>query len=711
MSQIDDFNESSNFNVDDFISETATQAPVTSMGSNQNKAAHAALLSPAGTDPVQVFDQSKQELDQTGESSTADSVVANAQGQNLMGYRRAAAELMTDPSATDDFRRAALEAINSPDSKIFSARAMVATQNAEKAIPNESKESADLRGAWASGVTSVLDYQREKQKFFNEMQLRADQSKAADYVSLAEDMVPMVAGYKQSSLVNDISNGTISKAWGTLLPGTATSVLKDQFNAIPYEERGRVMQHAMDVIGKDGSSILLPEEYDNANMRVFRQMTESGDYDATDETIDNVLGVLDVIGVGGMLAKVAGRTATVVKAVQGMSDVQRSWMRRFNVSNVQPTAPANTIKDANPELSRTFHEALESDAQGDIANSLYGAGREDAIAHNISPQVGAVDGAVESKTFHPERNSDFEFMPDADVLDFVDNQSGYSHLAPAEKKVLRSQVVNDFQNATGMTNRKEMTTVEARDDGVSFKAVYGPGDSGWSDIKDAVQQAKYSLKDYGIGEDQISFLVRRGDDYAPISDDAKTALMAANNPQLKGDWLLQINHDYKFNTADLERDGFEAFDVKYNIFDRWLPGGGKIGQGTLQSNLMDAQSMLHPDFTKGATISGIRGAQVEQKLMETVKPYVDSMKGLKTDRQNMVYAKIRQNNAEGKAFDYANLKAEGFDAKQVEALRQWKVSQDTVYELSNRDLIKSYQTRGFGLMEHPETREEMEVTE
>lgn len=749
MSQIDDFNEQSNFSVDDFISETATQAPVTSLGSNQNLAAHAALLAPAGVNQAEAYQQSKDELDNTGQSNTADSLIANAKGENLMGYRRAAAELLINPEATEEYKRAALSAINDPTNGLFSARAMVATQTAEKPVKNESLESADLRGVWAAGVTSVLNYQREKQKLYNEMQLRADANKAAPYVSFAEDFVPLAYGFKQSSIVDSIrgamgQGGGLSKAWGTLLPGTATAVLRDNFNSIPYEERGRVMQEAMNIIARDGSTILLPEEYDNANMQVFRQLVESGSYDATDETIDNILGVLDVIGLGGFLAKtvrggeaatrLAGESGEASRATQGnprrpspqsdwrtgnarepgvydqagnpsyamrewemMTPEQRSWARRYNLTNVQPTAPALTVKDANPELGRNFHEAIENDTTGDIAAALYGTSREDAIAHNISPQVGALDGAVESKVFHPERNSDFEFMPNADVLDFVDNASGYSHLAESEKRILRSQVINDFTNATGMVNRKEMTSVEALDDGVRFSAVYGPTDSGWSNVKEAKQQALYALRDYGVTPDDINVLVRTGDDYRPVSlNDVKV-------DDLQGDYLLQIKHDYKFNTADLERDGFEAFDVRWNGFDRWLPGGGKIGQGTLQSNLLDPQSMLHPDFTKGATISGLRGAQLEQKLMETVTPYVKTMRGMKAERQQMVYAKIREANAKGQEFNYSNLRAEGFDEKQISALRQWKESQDTLFELSNRDMVKTYRTRGYGLMEHSES--------
>lgn len=712
MSQIDQFDSPQTASVDDFL-ESATKVPVTSAGSNQNQAAHAAMLSADPNDIPNAYSQIKDELDTSAQSQTSDAIIANAKGQNLMAYRRAAADLLTDPKSTDEYKLAALNAINSEDSGLFRARAMVATHAAEKPAPDETQEAADLRGVWAAGINNVLNFQREKQKYYNEMQLRQDANKVAPYVSFAEDLIPTVGGYKAASIANDLQDGGgISPIWGTVLPGMAKAKLRDSFNSIPYEERGRVMSKAMDIIGQGGSTIFLPEEYDNANMQVFREMAESDAYDATDETIDNIVGVLDVIGLGAILRS-AGKIIKEGKAAEAVvekSATQRSVERNFVKSDVQPTTPSQVMKDANPSSARKLHDAVEQDGTEATANALYGTSRPDAIAHDISPQVGSVDGGVQAKLHHPEQDSDFRFMPDADLLDFVEN-SGASYLAPSEKRKLRSSVVNDFRNAVGLVNRKEMGSVEALEDGVRFSSVYGPTDTGWGDLKEAVHQAKYALRDYGITTDEIQFLTRVGDEYHPISKEAKDALLNANNPQLKGDWLMQINHEYKFDTANLERDGFEAFDVFYNVFDRWFPGGGKSGQGTIQSNILDPQSMLHPNFTKGATISGLRGAQMEQKLMATVEPYVKAVKGMSSDRQQKLFGKIREANAKGENFNYANLQAEGFKSTEIKALEQWKSAQDTLYSLSNADLVKTYRTRGYGLMEHEETGTRLLVKE
>jgi hypothetical protein len=757
MSQIDDFSGPSEYSLDDFTTEPAAVAPVTSLGSNKNMAAHAALLTPGGMDPVQVYNQGTDELGQTGTSQTISSVVANAQGETLAGYKRAAADLLTDPNATDEWKLQALDQINNPQNTLFNSRAMVASRAAEAPVKGEANEAADLRGLFASSIQDVLNYQREKQRVYNEIQLKMDANKAASYVGAAEDFIPTVSGYKEARINADLlgnNSSALRTAWDTVWAGTTKADRRDWFNRIPLEDRARAMEKVMDIVGSNGQTILLPEEMDNANMAAFRDAVEQGSYTSTDETIDNILGVLDIVGVGSILrgagksllrgaeglgeageATAKGATAGgprrptpgtdwktgnktepgvydqegnpsyAVREWELMTPVERSWTRRYTISDVQPTSPSQTIKDANPEMARNLHGAVENDQTGDVANALYGAGREDAIAHDIAPQVSTVNGSVQSKVHHTERNSDFAYMPDAEVMDFADN-SGALWFSQNEKYALRSQAVNDFTNATGFNYRKEMSSVEDLPDGVTFKSVLGPSDSGWGNIDEAVTQATFALRNYGLVKDDVKILTRVGDEYHPVSLDE-----AAKNPNLGGDFLLQVNHTHKFSAGDMVDEGWEAFDVKRNLMDSWAKGTGKNGQGSLASNLLDPQSMLHFDLTKGATVSGSRGAQLEVKLGELTKDYITQVKKLPSNEQKRLFSKIREANVKGESYNYVNMKAEGFSDDSVKALESWKTAQDTIYALSNRDMVRSYKNRGYGLMEHPDSGTRLFVKE
>ncbi len=173
MSQLDLFNQgTASYSVEDFNDDSAAVSPVTSMGTNRNVAAHAALLSPKAEDMGNVYNQSFDELNGQGQSQTADAMLANAQGETLSGLRTAAADLLTDPTKPDEWKQAALEAISNPQNTLFDPRAMVASRAASQPVKGESDESGQLRGTVAAAISNVITYQREKQKFFNEMKIR-----------------------------------------------------------------------------------------------------------------------------------------------------------------------------------------------------------------------------------------------------------------------------------------------------------------------------------------------------------------------------------------------------------------------------------------------------------------------------------------------------------------------------------------------------------
>lgn len=707
MSQIDDFIEKPEYSVDDFIDPSSVTPPVTSLGSNRNVAAHAAMLSPDPSQSIQAYEQIVGERADQGSSDTEDALITNARGENMLGYQRAAAELLVDPSASEEWKKAAIGSVNDPRASLYNLRNMVATKAATQDSPTETKEAELQRGVAAAGINEVLEFQRQKQALYNKIQLTADKQKAADYVSAAEGFIPLVSGYKEARINRDLAgddwNG-FKTAMSTIFMGKSVKERNEMFNKLPINQREQMMNKIADVISSDGQTIFMPDDKDSVNLRAFMQTVESDGYSSTEETVDNILGVMDAVGVGSMIKggfsylNKAGKLAAGTEAVD---ETFRNVSRQAVVTDVQPTSLANTVKDVNPEMGRGLYHASLTDDTGEVATGVYGTSREDAAASMVAPKPATVDGTVPNAVHHPERSSDFEFMPDADILDFVDN-SGAAWLTPAEKRVLRSSAINDFRNAVGMVNRKEMGSVESLSDGVRFSSVYGPTDNGWSSLQDAVDQAQYSLKNYGVKEDDISILIRRGEDYVPLDKKVKSTLLSGNNAQLNGDYLLQIDHTYKFDANKLE-DGFEALDVRNNALDQWLPGGGKIGQGTVQSNLLDPQSMLSPKLTKGATIAGLRGAGLEQKLLGLATDYVDSVKSLPRARQDKLFAKIRENNAKGQGLNYANLKAEGFSADEVNALTKWQKSQDTLYAISNRDMIKTYNARGYGLMEHPES--------
>lgn len=711
MAELDQFNTGASNTLEDFQTDDQLAAPVTNASSNQNIAAHVSMLSSNPGNTAGTYNTIRDEYDTLGYSPTANEVTGAAREENTQAYRRSSADFLTNPAVADEFKANALARINDPNSDLYRLRAMVGTQEAAKVNPNETQEAASMRGVWAAGINTVLEYQREKQKIYNQIQVQQDANKSATYVGMAENLVPTVSGYKTASLAQDVAGGgTLSRIWGTILPGEATQDAVDKFNSIPFEQRAAALQKVVDMAAERGSTILLPEEKDHADFSLVRDMVETGEFGATERTIHNILGVLDVTGVLGaikMVTRAASDTNKIMKAEGALKDAAESPLasnvqRQSTITDVQPTSPSQVIKDANPEMARNLHQAVEKDTTGDIANGAFGASREDAIAHNISPQVSTVDGSVTSKTSHPERNSDFAFMPDADVINWYSNSSGFSHLTLAEKAALDANVTNDFMNTFGMVARKEMSTISADGGPLNIKAVYGPADSGWSSLNDAVDKAKYALRNYGIDQDSIDILVRNGDVYKPISSDAKNQLLNANNVQLKGDYLLQVNHKYNYDFLDLGAPQFSSLDVKWNFADRVSKAPGSSGEGSFTTNLFTMDSIYHPDLVKGAVVSGTRGARLEKLMHDAADSFIKGTKSLDWGRVRALDDKIKELNFKGQPLNYSSLRAEGFNQKEIEMLESWKSVQDTNWWMNNQAVVRNYQKRGYGLLEVPE---------
>src|SRR3546814_2602948 len=113
--------------------------------------------------------------------------------------------------------------------------------------------------------------------------------------------------------------------------------------------------------------------------------------------------------------------------------------------------------------------------------------------------------------------------PDPDLVAFA-GQDGALYYTDAQRLSNQSRIVQDFQQAFGVTSRKEMFSIlsggkaegKSFGSGVTIKGVYGPQESGFSDPQSAIEAVKFALRDYGVGDESLQLLQRRGGDYVPV---------------------------------------------------------------------------------------------------------------------------------------------------------------------------------------------------
>ncbi|PXL36576.1 hypothetical protein DMS60_18900 [Klebsiella variicola] len=711
---IGSFSDDEGYQVEDFQdSDSVGMAPppATNIPSNRNQAATVALLN--SNDPVQqmaTYQNVNAELVNHGNSPTMQDITEEITSNEQAAMQRTTAQYLANPAISDEWKANAIQAVNDRSNPMYNPRTMLATKEATQPAPNSTAESADLRELYAQGVGEAMAYQREKQKVYNAT--KAKESGLANAVDVGESFLPLVAGAKQAGVERAVNGGGWNALKAFILPGSSRADMAEKFNSLPIDQRQAALQGLADKINGEGKTALLPDSIDQTNYEGLQQVIENGSYTVSDKYVDNVMGLLDIVGIGSLIKgtfKAAAEGATALKGLdtaEGLAEATaRSWERRTIASDIQPVSPSQTIKDANPAKARELHALTEADETGDVAEALYGTSRTDAIAGDLAPQPGSVTGGVQSKVHRPEIASDNANIADPDIVNMVTNTAS-PHISQREKQALAANVSNDFFNATGMASRKEMSSIaESVDGGLSIKAVYGPTDSGWSSVGDAVNQAQYALRKYGVDENEISILMRQGEEYVPISKEAQASLLAGNNAQIKGDYLLQINHRYEYTSADIQASQFEKFGVSsvFNFMNRFEFANGKTGNGSLTSQIVDPASMFSPEFLKGAVIGDVAGDAVSAKLMKTAKPFVDTMKKVPADRHFAMERRIKEANLKGQALSETTLKAEGWSAQEIAGFLSFRKTQDTLWEVTNADLVKSYKNRGYGKLTHKES--------
>lgn len=720
---MNDFLDAQENSLQDFLDQPEVQEAmkISSPSSDRNTASYTALLNaPTNTvQAAQTFNKVSDEYALTGTSQTHTDVLGVRANEEQGAYQREAAKVIIDPNVSTEAKLSTINYVNNPSNAAYGTYGL--TLSSESSLPNDGAtiESASLRGVAAAGIEQALDYMRLKQRVVNEHALTEKESGSlADWGAIGESIVPLMDGYKAakakaaiSASVGGESSGVIGTAWNVLLPGQARANAAEQFNSLPLEQRMQLLNKVSETIANEGKTILLPSDMDRGNLAALQDVIDSGSYTLTEQTIDNVFGVLDVVGVGALLRKgykavkaaSSGKSAAKLAAEEA-TDMERAIARRSVVDSTQPASPSSLLKDANPQKQRELHYVNEQSPDDSVSMAVNGTDREGAIASNLAPQPVVANGSVQSKTYMSEKYSDFDAVPSADVIDFVSNTSA-PHLSIAEKRALRANTVNDFQNVSGMVNRKEMTTIGELDGGLNISAVYGATDSGWSNIQDAVEHAKYALRNYNIDESNIDILMRTGEDYQAIPKDTFNALMKGNNTQIKGDYLLRINQKYDYNSGDLREGDFEKFGVSsfFNFFNRSGWFSGKTGQGSLTSSVIDPSVLFNPQIMKGAQLADMKADALSAKMLEKAQPFIDVMKSVKQDRRLAMENMIRKGNLDGIDLNPTYLKSEGFSAEEIRGFNSFRKVQDTLWKLTNDDLVKTYKRQGYGRLTHKES--------
>jgi len=532
---------------------------------------------------------------------------------------------------------------------------------------------------------------RERQALLNGNLLSTNKGGMHAVADFVEILIPFSESLITEETVRRMRGGSVGAAVEAFsLLGNAKADLKEYRASLGHSEQ-REFDRKLASVVNSSEGIVFTNDNDLAQKDLFMSIVDGNYYGTFEQALDNIVGIADLVGLGGVLrgTKLATKSSALAKV----------GARKLR-ARIQPTSPAKVAAEVNPDEARKLQAIAEAGQTDEAARTTHGATREDVIVDAEAPQVRVEDGSVESKPYDLARY----------VEDFI--HSGRIDLSPDEVLSAQRKGVERVQRVNGITNRTNMAQYKSpqlNEDGTAvYQNVYGPADSSYKDPQVGIDNTLFALRDYGVEESDLTVLRRVGDEYVEtnLKDiGAKQAIRDVlvkkkkklpdefKKANLRDDYLIQVNFQHDFDPMDVKWDRLQ---VKRNFFDR-IPffNQAKKGKSSVQRHLLDIHSVLDPRITLGANVAVERASSIETALIKNAEAFVAPFNKLDKERQVALMEVIKNDNFSGVKTPYKTLKAKGYSSEEIGLLDKWKDSWDQLYHLENLDLVKSLKAGGY----------------
>jgi len=376
-------------------------------------------------------------------------------------------------------------------------------------------------------------------------------------------------------------------------------------------------------------------------------------------------------------------------------------IRRIDVNSVvrieNPASVANIIQQANPAQARRLHEAVFKSVDDAVAEGLYGVNKAQALINDVYPQAKTASRAVAAKPVDIQRGLRLDPELASEIQSMLRTSDVAMHYSKDEMIRARSNIVKDFSDSTDLVPNDAMGSFESgfKIDGsnIEISAVYGTKEGAFSNAQQAVDQAKYALRNYGIRDDEIEVLSKQGLDYVPVN--------LADVAGKEGSYLVRINTRHEVDPTTIGR--FDDKDtVRLNFFDR-IPFAVWNRTGSVSRHLADAASMLPKRLSGSAVVATDITSKFEKQMLDIATRFSDGYVKLPKARKAKVDDYIKEANFKEIAYDRADLMARGFTDTEADVLKYWRDFWDVHYVLENQDVVRTLNAQGFQLFKNGQT--------
>ena len=165
------------------------------------------------------------------------------------------------------------------------------------------------------------------------------------------------------------------------------------------------------------------------------------------------------------------------------------------------------------------------------------------------------------------------------------------------------------------------------------------------------------------------------------------------------DYAIALKHDYEIRFEDVTLP--ELLSPKNNLLDG-ATGSllQRTGQGSLTQNLLDVQSVIHPQIFKPAMVAVDHSFALKKFYIQQYDGFLKVRKALPKARRRAMDEYIYQANSQGIKFDVTDLHNRGFNEVEIGAIRTWRKANDAMWYATNADLARSLRNAGNKVFVH-----------
>ena len=667
--KLEDFEEASTSTFEDFETDDATVIPNTALKSIKNRAAMSVGISEAPEQTATQYESAIKELEAGGSSETVESINKQAQSEVYEFSKESLIDGLLEPQISDEVKLGMADRFNEIKATPVSTQELFIEKNIVEDGGEQTEEQVVVRSQLADLVKPYFDWKKGEQLLRDSNEKQLPPSVAVALVDMVEVyLLPTAYGKQHKDLLGSIlahAKGEDTTTFmDNILTGEVKFDMRQMVESLPYDKRIGFQNQLIEIVNNE-NGIYLKDDNDFARYEFTREVILGEDYSSFERGLDNVIGLIDTIPVIGLIGK-------GVKSLLKAGDSAKALV----VGGSAPASIGKVTLETNPlKGSAMVDEAVKND---EVAKALFDTDSKGVAVEALGPKPMSSVNTVDPLPSHPSN------VPEGDkgVIEAL-NKDGQINYTDAEKANASLNVETAFQKTVNLNYRSELSQI-GHEDGLQIKAVYTAGETGFSSARDAMDQVKFALKDFGIKDTEISILKRGEEGYVKMSGGVTDDV---------GDYIVQVDYKTKVNPNDVTN--WSELDVKNNFMDRVGILTGNGSQGSLTRHLLDAHSVLNPTLTMSANVVVDKGSLITRRITDLGEDFGNAFRKMDDPEKLQVENYIKTANKDGLEHTPAQLMGQGFTPKAVEALTSWRKSWDTVYWLENADLVRTLKSSGY----------------